>query len=76
MAGTTCEGVDVATVPSQPLWWRARHVRALIRPLFTRTAWAQTAPVEAGTKVEGVALVSVRWFGLGLATHCDSVHDR
>ena len=46
---------------SQPLWWRARYARALLWPLFARSAWAQPAIVLAGTKVEGAALASISW---------------
>jgi hypothetical protein len=37
-----------------------RQMSALIGPLFTLSAWAQAATVEAATKVEGAALASVR----------------
>jgi hypothetical protein len=40
----------------QPLWWRARQVRALLWPLFFLSAWAQPATVVAGTTVEGAVL--------------------
>jgi hypothetical protein len=31
--------------PRQPLWWRALQVRALLWPLFARSAWAHPATV-------------------------------
>jgi hypothetical protein len=39
-------------------------MRALLLPLFYRSAWAQPATVVAGTTVDGAALASVRWLGL------------
>jgi hypothetical protein len=59
---------------SQPLWWRARHVRALICPLFARSALAQPDTVVAGTTGEGAALATVRLVGVGSASHCGGGH--
>jgi hypothetical protein len=44
-------------------------VRALLCPLFARSAWAQPAILMAGTKFEGAALASVRFVGVGSASH-------
>jgi hypothetical protein len=41
---------------SQPLWWRERQVRALLRPLFARSASRQLATLVAGRTGEGDAL--------------------
>jgi hypothetical protein len=60
---------------SQPLWWRARQVRALFWPLFARWAWAHTAYVLAGKTGEGGALTFVRLFGLVWGSHCGGGHD-
>jgi hypothetical protein len=49
-------------------------VRALLWPLFARTAWSQTATVVADTTVEGAALASVRLVGVGSANHCGGGH--
>ena len=61
---------------SQPLWWRARQLRALLWPLIDRTAWAQPATVMAGTTGEGVALASVRFVGVGSVSNGVGGHDR
>ena len=61
---------------SRPLCWRARMLRALLYPLFARSAWAHAATVLADTTVEGVALASVRSVGVGSAGHYDSGHER
>jgi hypothetical protein len=45
-------------------------VRALVWPLFARSAWAQPATVVAGTIGEGPALASVRLVGVGSASQC------
>jgi hypothetical protein len=42
----------------QPLWWRARQVRTLLWPLFSRSAWEQPATVVAGTSGESAAVAS------------------
>jgi hypothetical protein len=44
-------------------------MKALLRPLFARSAWAQPATVEEGTTGEGAALASDRSFGLGSDSH-------
>jgi hypothetical protein len=44
-------------------------VRALLWPMFDRSAWAQLSNVVAGTKIEGAALVSVLSVGVGSASH-------
>jgi hypothetical protein len=51
-------------------------VRALLRPLFPRSAWARPATVLAGTRDKGAALSSVRAFGVGSASHSGGGHDR
>jgi hypothetical protein len=61
--------------PSQPMWWRARKVRALLWPLLTRSEWAQPATVLAGTTSEGAALDSVRLVDVGSASLCGGGHD-
>jgi hypothetical protein len=61
---------------SQPLWWRTRQVRALLWPLFARSAWSQLATVVSDTKGEDAALASVRLSGVGSTSHCSGVHDR
>jgi hypothetical protein len=38
---------------------------ALLWPLFARSALAHLATVVAGATIEGVAVASVRWVGLG-----------
>ena len=60
---------------SQPLWWRARHLRALLCHLFARSAWAQPATAFAGSTGEVAALASVRWVGEGTGSHCSGGHD-
>jgi hypothetical protein len=45
---------------SQPLFWRARQVRALLWPLFAQSAWSEAVIVVAGTKRGGVELASDR----------------
>ena len=50
-------------------------MRALIWPLNTSSAWAQTFTELAGTISEGAAPPSVRWFGLGYASHCVDEQD-
>jgi hypothetical protein len=60
----------------QPLWWRPRQVRALLRPLFTLSAWAQHANVVVGKTDHCAALASLRLVGVGPASHCGGGHDR
>jgi hypothetical protein len=55
---------------SQPLWWRSQQVRALLWPVFARSAWAQPASVLAVTVSDGAALASVPSVGVGLASPC------
>jgi hypothetical protein len=50
---------------SQPLWWRARQLRVLLWPLFSRWAWAKPATAVVGTTGEGAALASVISVGEG-----------
>jgi hypothetical protein len=50
-------------------------VKALIWPLFDRSAWGQPATVVADTTGEGAGLVSVLSVGVGSATHCGGGHD-
>jgi hypothetical protein len=45
-------------------------VSALLWTLFARSVLAQPATVMAGTTGEGADLASVRWIGVGLASHC------
>jgi hypothetical protein len=61
---------------SQPLWWRARQVRALLLPLIALKAWNQPATVIAVTTGEGAALASFRSVGVGSASLCGCWHDR
>jgi hypothetical protein len=49
-------------------------VRALLWPLFARSAWAQSATVLAGTTSEAAALASVRLVGVGSTSHCGVGH--
>jgi hypothetical protein len=51
-------------------------LRALIWPLIAGSAWAQPAIMVAGTTGVCAALDSVQTFGVGLASHCGSGHDR
>jgi hypothetical protein len=57
-----------------PLWWRARQLRALLSPLFARSAWVQTATVVVGKTDQGAAPASVRLVGVGPASHCGGGH--
>jgi hypothetical protein len=50
-------------------------VRALLWPMFDRSAWAQPVTLVAGTKGDGAALTSVRLVGVGPASQCGGVHD-
>jgi hypothetical protein len=50
-------------------------VRALLLPLFARSAWAQAERVVAYTKGEGVALTYVRSVAVGSTSHCVGGHD-
>jgi hypothetical protein len=51
-------------------------VRALLWPLFSRSAWAQPATVVAGTTGEGASVASDRYFSVGRASHCCVDQDR
>jgi hypothetical protein len=51
-------------------------VRALLRPLFVRSAWDQPATVVAIKTCEGAALASVRLVGVVSDCHCGGGHDR
>jgi hypothetical protein len=44
-------------------------VMALFLLPFARSAWAQLATVVAGTTVDGAALASVSWVGVGSFRH-------
>ena len=55
---------------SQPLWWRARQLRALLWPLFALSAWDQPATVVADMTIEGTTLTSNSSFG----NHCCGGH--
>ena len=59
---------------SQPLWWRARIVRALAWHLFARFSWAQPGNVMAGTIVDGADLASVRFVSVSSDNHCGGGH--
>jgi hypothetical protein len=71
LAGTTAEGVALASVqsvgvfPSQPLWRKAPQVRALRWLLLSLSVWAQAATVVADTTGDGAALASVPSVGEG-----------
>jgi hypothetical protein len=54
----------------QPLWWRERHLRAQLWPLFARAARAQPAYVLADTKGEGAPLAYVLSLGVGSCSPC------
>jgi hypothetical protein len=66
VTGTKAEGAALATESffqsglSKPLWWRARHSRSLLCPLFACSAWAERATVLTIRTGEGAALASVR----------------
>jgi hypothetical protein len=45
-------------------------VRALLRPLFARSAWSQPATMVAGTTGEGADLASVPSVGVGSTSIC------
>ena len=48
--------------PREPLWWRARQERSMLRSVFVRSAWAQNATVVAGTRGEGLLwTLHARW---------------
>jgi hypothetical protein len=55
---------------SQAVWWQARQLRALLRPLFAWSAGAQIATELAGTTDEGAVLAAVFFVGVGTANHC------
>jgi hypothetical protein len=61
---------------SQTLWWRERQLKALLWPLFAWSAWTQLPIVVAGATEECAALSSVRFVGVGSASHCVSGNDR
>jgi hypothetical protein len=44
--------------------------------LLLRHAWINPATVVAGTTGRCADLASVRWIGLGPASHCGSGYDR
>jgi hypothetical protein len=71
---------DLASVPlmawAQSLWWRARQVRALLWPLFSRSAWAQPDTVVTDMSCEGDDLASVRSVGEVSASHCGDGQGR
>jgi hypothetical protein len=79
--GTTGEGAALAFSLGRrgirkPLWWRARQVRALFRPLFARSALTQPATVVAGTTGEGAGLAYDRLIDVGPGSHCGGGHER
>jgi hypothetical protein len=61
---------------SRPLSWRASRVRALLWPVFARSAWAQAATVLASTTCEGAVLSCFRSVDVGSASHCGGEHVR
>jgi hypothetical protein len=80
VACTTSEGGALSSLfgrrgLSQPLWWRAREMRALLWPLFDRSAWDLPVTVVAGTRIDGAELDSVRLVSVGSASHCGGGHD-
>jgi hypothetical protein len=60
----------------QPLCWLARQVGALLWLLLARSALAYPATVVVVTIVEGSALASVPFVGVGPAIYCGSWHDK
>jgi hypothetical protein len=48
-----------------PLCWWPRQERALLWPLFTRSAWAEPGTVLAGTTLDNDPFASVRLVGMG-----------
>jgi hypothetical protein len=50
-------------------------VRALLWPLFDRSAWDQPTTVVAVTTCDGAALASFRSVGVGSTSNCGSGHD-
>jgi hypothetical protein len=81
VAGTSGENAALASVSliglgmSQPTWWLERKRRALLWPLFAWSAWAHSATVVAGRKVEGAALSPVRLVGVSSGNHCGGWHN-
>jgi hypothetical protein len=53
----------------------ARQVKELFYPLFDLLVWSLAATVMAGATGDGAALASVRYFGVGSASHCGGGHD-
>jgi hypothetical protein len=51
-------------------------VRALLWPLFARSAWVQPATVVAGKTGEGADQASFRLVVVGSDSHCGSGHER
>jgi hypothetical protein len=51
-------------------------VRALLLPLFPRSAWALSATVEADKTCEGAHLAFVSSVFLSSVSHCGGGHDR
>jgi hypothetical protein len=59
VSGTTGESVALASLFGQRglrqrLSWRERQVRELLWPLFSRSTWAQPAPVVAARQVRAM----------------------
>ena len=49
---------------SQPLWCRARQVRALLWPLFEGSEWAHPTTLVAGSTGDGAEMDSVLYVGV------------
>ena len=68
-------GLYAWSTRAEPLWWRARQLRAQISPLFVCSVCAQEATVLAGMNFEGTTLASVRSVGVGSSSFCGSGQD-
>jgi hypothetical protein len=60
---------------NQPLWLGARHLRALLWPLFVYPKWSQPATMMAATTGEGAVLDPVLFVGVGSASYYVGEHD-
>ena len=66
VAGTTGQGAALSTslgwrVFSQPLWWQARQLRALLWTLFDLSQWAQPGTVLSGRQVRALLWPLIAW---------------
>ena len=59
---------------SQPLWWRARQVMAILWHLNARWTWDQPGTVEVDTTDEGAILATIPSVDLDTGSHCVSGH--